>query len=100
MSKKKSKPPSKYAGMSRTERARIIGSLGGKARAAKLSAVERSRISAKGGMVTFLRYGSEHYAALGKAVWDGMDAKQQAAKTKSLANGRKLGANKSDRSDA
>lgn len=100
MPKKKSKSLSKYAGLSRTERARMIGSLGGIARAAKLSAAERSRISSKGGMVTFLRYGSEHYSELGKAAWDGMSKEEQDAKTKSLAKGFKLRSSQSKKPGA
>lgn len=99
MPKKKS-PSSKYAGMTRTERARAIGSLGGKARAAKLSPAARSRISAKGGMVTFLRHGSEHYSELGKATWDALSTEEQAEKVASMKRSRKPSQKKSDASDA
>lgn len=81
--KKKFPSKSKYAGMSRTERARAIGRLGGLARAAKLTPEQRSRISAKGGMVTYMRHGTEHFSEMGTNSWE---AKSEEAKAEKMKN--------------
>lgn len=83
MSKKKV-PKVSYAGLPRTERAKLVGRLGGLARAAKLSPEERSRISAKGGMVTYLRYGSEHYSKLGSESWNSTSESEKVSKMETM----------------
>lgn len=87
--KKAKKPPSnKYAGMTRSERAKAIGRLGGLARAKNLSHEELSKISMKGGMVTYLRYGSEYYSKMSRAHWDSLTPAEQAAWLANMAEKR------------
>lgn len=79
------KPPSPYAGMSRSERAKAIGRLGGIARAKKLTKEQRSKISAKGGLVCWLRHGAEYYSSMTKARWAGLSDAERAAEEARLA---------------
>lgn len=63
----------------RKAKAQAISSLGGKARAAKLTKEQRSKISAKAGLISALRNDPEHYATIARKKWDDMSPEQQAA---------------------
>lgn len=76
---RKNKPgePSPFDGMSRAERARAIGRLGGLARAAKLSPLERRKIAQKGGLMAYLQYGDEGYQKMVRKYYDSLTEAQR-----------------------
>lgn len=78
---RKTKPgePSPFDGMTRGERARAIGRLGGLARALKLTPLQRQQIARKGGLMVYLQYGEEGYSSMSKKFYNSLTEEQREA---------------------
>ena len=76
---RKTKPgePSPFDGMTRAERARAIGRLGGIARALKLTKLQRQQIARKGGLMTYLQLGEEGYRIMARKHYDSLTEEQK-----------------------
>lgn len=83
-----SKTKSSSSSKSRKETRQESGKRGGLARAKTLTPVERSRIARKGGAVTYLRYGSQHFSEIAKKRMKSLTPEQRKAIGKRLLEAR------------
>ena len=77
--KKAAEVVGKYKDLPKEIRNKVIGKLGGEARAKSLTKEQLSAISAKGGLVTYLRYGSEHFRKMATSSQSSLSPEEREA---------------------